>query len=59
MGPSLEDFEPISIQNTEKQLKSLQELIVLNQEQRRNFPKNPEKYYLQHCPVFVYVYLDF
>lgn len=52
MGPSLEDFEPISVQNTEKQLKSLQELIVLNQEQRRNFPKNPEKYYLKLFPDF-------
>ncbi len=41
LGPV--DYEPITGTSLAKQLAKLENLIVLNQEQRRNYPKQPEK----------------
>lgn len=43
LGPIEVDYEPITIPSLVKQLSKLENLIVLNQEQRRNYPKQPEK----------------
>ena len=43
LGPIEVDYEPITRTSLAKQLVKLQNLIVLNQEQRLNYSKQPEK----------------